>query len=103
MLCMVNLEAAGVDHEYNQLRGQPTEGPSIPTCATLACRNLTDSSRSLEALNRFEARLQRQFDSAFDRLCRLRVERERQFTKDGVIPPRGNPRTEPIPSPDEAL
>ncbi len=99
MLRMANLEAAGVDHEFKQLRDQTACDLDAPTRATLAYRSLVDASRTLDVLGRAEARLQRQFDSAFDRLARLRAEAARQSSPDDLLPPRHNPATNPIPEP----
>src|SRR5580704_3834366 len=45
--------------------------PDHPTRATLAYRRASDAGRSVELMNRAEARLHHQFNSAFDRLIRL--------------------------------
>lgn len=73
LLRMSNLEAAIIDHEY----AQDTESAALPTDArtSLAWRRATDGSRSVELMNRAENRLQHQFNSALDRLLRLRKPR----------------------------
>lgn len=94
LLRMVNLEGAGVDKQYDQLRGAENQQdtaapPSVRTSATEAYSSIVDNSRTLDVLNRLEARLQRQFDSAFDRLRQLRLDRDRQAARE----------TDPIPPP----
>ena len=65
------LETAAVDQQYELLRTPANSGASIPVRANMAYCTLLEKSRSLDALSRMEARLQHQFDSAFDRLNRL--------------------------------
>jgi hypothetical protein len=66
LIRMSNLEAAIIDHEY----GLDSDSADLttPARATLAYRRATDSSRSIELMNRAETHLQHQFNSAFDRL-----------------------------------
>ena len=89
LIRMSNLEAAIIDHEY----GLDSESADLTTPArvTLACRRASDSSRSIELMNRAEARLQNQFNSAFDRLLRLKPtvqnrDRTRALESEGVAP-----------------
>src|ERR1035438_107944 len=66
LIRMSNLEASIIDHEYG-LDTQSADLPPPPR-ATPASRRASDSSRSIELMNRAETRLQNQFNSAFDRL-----------------------------------
>ena|SRR5271168_3198766 len=75
------MEAAGVDREYESLRNSNASDMTIPVRANMAYRNLCDNSRSLGVLNSIESRLQRQFDSAFDRLSRLLAARGKTAAK----------------------
>jgi hypothetical protein len=70
MIRMSNLEAAIIDHEYG---AEPDSALTTPARATLAYRRATDSGRSIELMNRAESRLQQQFNSAYDRLRRIRL------------------------------
>ena len=67
---MSNLEAAIIDHEYSL--GSDSE-LNTPARASLAYRRANDSGRSIEMMNRAEARLQHQFNSAYDRLRRRQL------------------------------
>ena len=72
LLCLVN-PVASLDQEYDILLDQGkafTGSPEslIPRRASQAFRNICGPSRSFNALNSMESRLQRQFDSALDRL-----------------------------------
>lgn len=69
---MSTFEATSIDHEYRTDASPESATLSIPTRATLAYRRATASGRSIELINRTEARLQHQFNSALDRLDRLR-------------------------------
>ena len=66
LIRMSNLEAAIIDHEY--ALDSESADLTTPARATLAYRRATDAGRSIELMNRAEARLQQQFNSAFDRL-----------------------------------
>ncbi len=68
LLRLSNLEVSAVDHAY----AEADSTLSIPLRTLLAYRSAADSSRSMELMNRAEARLQLQFNSAFDRLRSLR-------------------------------
>jgi hypothetical protein len=72
LIRMSNLEAATIDHEY--LLNSGSEAASLTTVAraTLAYRRASDAGRAIELMNRAESRLQFQFNSALDRLQRLR-------------------------------
>jgi hypothetical protein len=69
LIRMSNFEAASIDHEYALDSG--SADLTTPTRATLAYRRASDVGHSVELMNRAEARLQHQFNSAFDRLMRL--------------------------------
>ena len=74
LIRMSNFEAASIDHKYALDSG--SADLTTPTRATLAYRRASDTGRSVELMNRAEARLQHQFNSAFDRLMRLKASPE---------------------------
>ena len=73
MLRVSNFETAGLDLQFEQFRHSDAAA-GLPPEATTAMRashawqSLGKSSGALDLMGRTEARLQRQFDSAFDRL-----------------------------------
>jgi hypothetical protein len=77
-----NLEAACVDQEYRLLRNSENDDFTIPMRAQQAYGKSLRESRTLEALGRMEARLQRQFEGAVDRLKNLLASRN-----DAEMPP----------------
>jgi hypothetical protein len=87
------MECAGFDYEYNQQTVQDQEtgtaGPclsslQIPARASLVFRGLSDKSRSLEVMNRYETRLDRQFKTTLDRLERIRERRAKSKNNDSA-------------------
>jgi hypothetical protein len=90
MLRVANLETAALDLQYEQFRSDPAS--ALPPEATVDMRAshvwqaLCKPPASLDFMGRSEARLQRQFDSAFDRLCRLRQNRHPQNCDTNPIP-----------------
>ncbi|MFN7924053.1 MAG: hypothetical protein U0Q16_28380 [Bryobacteraceae bacterium] len=76
------LETAAIDHEMLS-SAEPVESIDDPTRAALAHRKLTDTSRSLAALERHEARLTREFHRVLTEL--------RQLQSTRIPPPAGNP------------
>jgi hypothetical protein len=70
LIRMSNLEAAIIDYEYS-LESEPSSGVATAARASLAYRRASDSGRSIELMNRAEARLQNQFNAALDRLRRI--------------------------------
>jgi hypothetical protein len=67
------LEAAGLTAEMR--RPRYIEGEDPETQAFVAFRSLTDDSKALELLNRYEARFERQFRAALAALLNLRTKR----------------------------
>jgi hypothetical protein len=65
------LESAGMSHEIRR-QSQMHESESKSTRAALAFRALSDESHSLEQMNRYETRFDRQFARAHKRLLDLR-------------------------------
>jgi hypothetical protein len=82
---ITSIVAAGIDREYELLRGPENAALTIPMRANLAYRNLCDNTRSIDVLNRMESRLQRQFDGALDRLRRLLTARRGPETASSPI------------------
>jgi hypothetical protein len=67
------LETAGLTNEMR--RPRYIEGEDFETQAFVAFRTLTDDTRALELLNRYEARFERQFRAALTALLTLRAKR----------------------------
>ena len=86
-----------------QLRNEDTPVLSVPVRASLSYRNFADGSRGLDLIGRSEARHQRQFDSAFDRLSRLRAERSGPQDPNSVVPPRPDPAMDTFSHPGDSL
>jgi hypothetical protein len=63
-----SMEKAGLDYQI----ARQDEPVDPPTKAALAFRTLSDESRSLELMNRYETRYDRQFARALARLTNLR-------------------------------
>ena len=63
-----SMEKAGLDYQI----ARQEEPVDPPTKAALAFRALSDESRSLELMNRYETRYDRQFARALARLTSLR-------------------------------
>jgi hypothetical protein len=111
------LETAGLTAEMR--RPRYIEGEDPETQAFVAFRTLSDDSRTLELLNRYEARFERQFRAALTAFLGLRAKRraeERENAKaeaaasptqityrwvdpDWCDPERVDPKPEPQPSP----
>jgi hypothetical protein len=68
------LESAGLGHEIRR-QSHMHESETEPVRAALAFRTLSDESRSLELMNRYETRFDRQFARAHRCLIELRRER----------------------------
>jgi hypothetical protein len=68
------LESAGMGHEIRK-QSHLHESETNPTRAALVFRTLSDESHSLELMNRYETRFDRQFARAHQRLIDLRRQR----------------------------
>jgi hypothetical protein len=68
-----NCETAGLNNEIRRPRYQ--EGEDYATLTFVAFRTLSDDSRVLELLNRYEARFERQFRAALTAFLSLRAKR----------------------------
>ena len=66
------IEKAGLEHQMSLQHGE-----NEATRAAVAFQQLSDRSRSLELLNRYESRYDRQFNRALTRLVSLRERREK--------------------------
>jgi len=64
-------EKSGLDHEIGKQEGDITS-EDAPTRAFLAFRGITDQSRSLELINRYETRCDRQYLRLLRHFRRLR-------------------------------
>src|ERR1700733_11454649 len=67
------LETAGLSNEIRPPRYH--EGEDYATQAFVALRTLTDDSRALELLNRYDTRFERQFRAALTAFLNLRTKR----------------------------
>ena len=87
------LETAGLTAEIR--RPRYVEGEDPDTQAFVAFRTLTDDSKPLELLNRYEARFERQYRAALTAFLNLRAKRraeERAKTPDPDPSPAGRKR-----------
>jgi hypothetical protein len=70
------MEKAGIAYEIQKqesaVDSEDTMNRDAPTRAALAFRVLSDHSRSLELMNRYESRYDRQYSRALERLMQLR-------------------------------
>jgi hypothetical protein len=70
------MEKAGIAYEIEKQQSaagsEDTMNRDAPTRAALAFRTLSDHSRSLELMNRYESRYDRQYCRALERLIQLR-------------------------------
>lgn len=73
------LETAGLTIEMRRPRF--IEGEDPETQAFVAFRTLSDDSRTLELLNRYEARFERQFRAALTAFLNLRTKRQSEESK----------------------
>jgi hypothetical protein len=92
------MEKAAMEHEMRRQYGTPLSAALDPseqaaTRAALAFRTLSDDSRSLELINRYEARFDRQYLRAHRRFLEVRDRRTppppSQTTRPGLIPTPG--------------
>jgi hypothetical protein len=94
------METAGLDHEIHHPNAscqvERLEGEDFPTQAFMAFRTLTDGTRALELLNRYEARYDRQFRTALAGLKSLQASRAAANP-----PPHAN--TAPTPEPGRPI
>ena len=68
-----SLETTALDHQIR--RPKYMEGDDFPTQAFVAFRTLADEGRSLELLNRYDTRFERQFRAALTALLNLQAKR----------------------------
>ena len=80
-------ESAGLNHEINRL-GAAVDSQNNRTRAALAFRNLSDQSRSLDLLSRYETRFDRAFIRAHQALMELKSKSVPDWSDDdGDSPP----------------
>ena len=100
LIRMSGIEAAGIDLEYAR-QIEPAIVPAdfgTPDRAALAVRDAVRNSKLLDYISRTESRLHRQFDSALDRLLKLRA--SRGAVQDEA--PQSAPEIDDMDCPDEA-
>ena len=85
------LEAAGLTAEMR--RPRYVEGEDPETQAFVAFRTLTDDSRTLELLNRYEARFERQYRAALTAFLKLRAQRHAEQRADAQAKAAASPAT----------
>jgi hypothetical protein len=97
ILRMSNIDAANLSVEFNRQQNDPAfENLDNATRTGLAYREMARESRTLDLINRSEARLQRQFDSALDRLLRLQSLRGKSvYDPDSIVQPPPSSANEP--------
>lgn len=76
-----SMETAGLAHEIRH--PEFLDGEDTATLAFIAFRKLTDETRALELLGRYEARYDRQFRGALKTLLTLRAEQKRAIAPAG--------------------
>ena len=79
------LESAAVNHEMRK-QAPAHQNEDDPTRAALAHRALIDETRSLEVLNRYETRFDRQFNRAIQQLHELQTRRKKSDFADEPKP-----------------
>ena len=79
------LESAAVNYEMRK-QAPAHQNEDDPTRAALAHRTLIDETRSLEVLNRYETRFDRQFNRAIQRLQELQARRKKSNFADEPKP-----------------
>jgi len=67
-----NMETAGMDHEIRRQAESPNSAEGPATRASLAFRALADNSRSLDLMNRFDSRYERDYLRAHRRFLEVR-------------------------------
>jgi hypothetical protein len=85
------LETAGLTTEMR--RPRYIEGEDPETQAFVAFRTLTDDSRTLELLNRYEARFERQFRAALTALLNLQTKRRAEERENAKAEAATSPKT----------
>jgi hypothetical protein len=75
LIRLANIDAGLIDHEYTLPAGPETAALPVTARVTLAWRQAASSGDTVETVSRAEARLLLQFNSAIDRLDRLRFRR----------------------------
>ena len=78
-----SMEKAGLDYQISK-QDEPVDAP---TKAALAFQTLSASPRSLELINRYETRYDRQFNRALVRLLSLR---NNDFFRSNLVPKTDN-------------
>jgi hypothetical protein len=81
------LEKANLNHEmHSDTTNPPSSNLDDVTKTALAYRNLSEKSRSMEIMHRYEARLDRQYNRALDRLIKVKEKKEKIASKDQFSP-----------------
>jgi hypothetical protein len=84
------MEKAAMEHEMRRQSGIPNPSPSDPAeqaalRAALVFRSLSDDSRSLELINRYESRYDRQYLRAHRRFIEVRDRRPRPPAPENAV------------------
>ena len=94
---MNKIEAVQIDREFDQQHDPAFEDLDNATRTGIAYREAAANSGVLHLIDHVEANLQRQFDSAFDRLMTLQTRRQKRFQDRGATaPPPARGQTNPI-------
>ena len=97
------MEKAGIDCEMRR-QSHPISTEDSATRASFAFRTLSDDSRSLELMNRYDSRYQREYLRAHRRFEEVRGRRTAPTSPAPVNPPPAAPPAEPEPpAPQESL
>jgi hypothetical protein len=97
------MEKAGMDHEMRRQAGMSNSilAEDNATRASLAFRTLSDDSRSIELINRYDSRYERQYYRAHRRFLEVRDRRTSPSGKpgEGTFPNCGSARIHEMPAP----
>ena len=99
------METAGMNYQIRNQADGFGRGEDKATCASIAFRTLSDDSRSLDLINRYDSRYERQYHRAHRRLLEMRD--RRGPSPAGLEPPESMPTPEaqppdPVPTPEIA-
>ncbi len=97
------METAGMNYQIRNQAGSFGRGEDKATCASIAFRTLSDDSRSLDLINRYDSRYERQYHRAHRRLLEMRDRRgpsPAASCPPELMPPFESQPPEPVPTPE---
>jgi hypothetical protein len=94
---MNKIEAVQIDREFDRQHDPALEDLDNATRTGMAYCEAVNQSGALHLIDRVQANIQRQFDSAFDRLSILQARSQKRIQDQGTIaPPPARRQTNPI-------